>query len=66
MYSYNINTFNEFIIQRQGDKRSGRGSEKNGSICKQCCPVAFIAEQAGGKASDGKNRIMNIKTESLH
>lgn len=32
----------------------------------ECCPIAFIAEQAGGKASDGKNRIMDIKPQSLH
>jgi fructose-1,6-bisphosphatase I len=29
--------------------------------------MAFIAEQAGGKASDGRgNRILDIKPESLH
>jgi len=33
----------------------------------ECNPMAFIAEQAGGKASDGKgNRILDIKPESLH
>ncbi len=29
-------------------------------------PLAFIAEQAGGKATDGKNRILEIKPEELH
>jgi len=29
-------------------------------------PMAFIIEQAGGKASDGENRILDIKPESLH
>lgn len=29
-------------------------------------PLAFIAEQAGGKATDGKNRILAIKPEELH
>jgi fructose-1,6-bisphosphatase I len=29
-------------------------------------PMAFIVEQAGGKASDGKQRIMEIHPESLH
>lgn len=28
--------------------------------------LAFIIEQAGGKASDGKRRILDIKPESLH
>ncbi len=32
----------------------------------ECNPLAWIAEQAGGKASDGKNRILDIKPESLH
>ncbi|VTP60004.1 Fructose-1,6-bisphosphatase class 1 [Serratia rubidaea] len=26
----------------------------------ECNPMAFLAEQAGGKASDGKNRILDI------
>ncbi len=29
-------------------------------------PLAFIAEQAGGMASNGKQRILDIKPESLH
>jgi fructose-1,6-bisphosphatase I len=32
----------------------------------ECNPIAFIAEQSGGKASDGRKRIMEIKPESLH
>lgn len=32
----------------------------------ECNPVAFIIEQAGGKASDGKNRIMEIQPTELH
>jgi fructose-1,6-bisphosphatase I len=29
-------------------------------------PLAFIVEQAGGRASDGKNRILEIVPKSLH
>lgn len=29
-------------------------------------PLAFIVEQAGGKASDGYHRILNIQPKSLH
>lgn len=29
-------------------------------------PIAFIAEQAGGLATNGKNRILEIKPKSLH
>ncbi len=32
----------------------------------ECNPMAFIAEQAGGKASDGKTRILDIDPTELH
>lgn len=32
----------------------------------ECNALAFIVEQAGGKATDGRNRILDIKPESLH
>ena len=32
----------------------------------ECNPLAFIAEQAGGVASDGYSSIMNLKPHSLH
>jgi fructose-1,6-bisphosphatase I len=32
----------------------------------ECNPIAFITEQAGGKASDGFSRIMEIEPDSLH
>ena len=32
----------------------------------ECNPLAFLVEQAGGKASDGFNRILDIKPTSLH
>jgi fructose-1,6-bisphosphatase I len=32
----------------------------------ECSPMAFIAEQAGGKASDGFTRIMEIQPTELH
>lgn len=32
----------------------------------ECNPLAFIAEQAGGLASTGKDRILNITPEALH
>ncbi len=32
----------------------------------ECKPVAFIAEQASGKASDGFNRILDLQPGSLH
>lgn len=32
----------------------------------ECNPMAFIAEQAGGKASDGFKRVMDIQPTELH
>ena len=32
----------------------------------ECNPMAFIAEQANGKASDGTTRIMDIQPTELH
>jgi len=32
----------------------------------ECNPIAFIAEQAGGKASDGHNRILDLEPDSAH
>lgn len=32
----------------------------------ECNPMAFITEQAGGKASDGYRRILDIKPNELH
>ena len=32
----------------------------------ECNPMAFLAEQAGGKASDGYNRILEIQPTELH
>ncbi|MCB2187378.1 MAG: class 1 fructose-bisphosphatase [Deltaproteobacteria bacterium] len=32
----------------------------------ECSPLAFVAEQAGGAASDGQKRIMEIEPDELH
>ncbi len=32
----------------------------------ECNPMAFLAEQAGGKASDGQHRILDLTPETLH
>ncbi|WP_185872329.1 class 1 fructose-bisphosphatase [Blattabacterium cuenoti] len=32
----------------------------------ECNPIAFLTEQAGGKASDGKNSILDIEPKELH
>jgi len=32
----------------------------------ECNPMAFIVEAAGGRASNGKKRILEVKPETLH
>lgn len=32
----------------------------------ECNPLSFIVEQAGGKATNGSIRIMEMQPESLH
>ena len=32
----------------------------------ECNPVAFIVEQAGGGASTGRERVMDLQPASLH
>jgi fructose-1,6-bisphosphatase I len=32
----------------------------------ECNPMAFLIEQAGGKATDGKNRILDLLPQELH
>ena len=46
----------------------GTSKNPNGKLrlLYECKPIAYIAEQAGGKASDGSRRIMEIMPESLH
>ncbi|HEY3215218.1 MAG TPA: class 1 fructose-bisphosphatase [Candidatus Eisenbacteria bacterium] len=35
-------------------------------ILYECAPLAFVAEQAGGTASDGTRRILDLEPQSLH
>lgn len=46
------------------------GTKKNPAgklrLLYECIPMAFIAEQAGAKASDGYRRILDIKPEHIH
>lgn len=32
----------------------------------ECNPMAFLAEQAGGTATDGKRRILEIEPQEIH
>ncbi len=46
-----------------GDKRNVKGKLR---LMYECNPMSFIVEAAGGRATDGKKRILEIQPESLH
>nr|WP_297306558.1 class 1 fructose-bisphosphatase [uncultured Flavobacterium sp.] len=51
------------IYMYPGIKKNPNGKLR---LLYECNPFAFIIEQAGGKASDGLNRIMEIEPKELH
>ena len=46
--------------------KSSKNSDGKLRLLYECNPMAFLAEQANGKASDGFNRIMDIQPLELH
>jgi fructose-1,6-bisphosphatase I len=46
--------------------KSSKSSNGKLRLLYECNPMAFLAEQAKGKASDGFNRIMDIEPTELH
>ena len=51
------------IYAYPGDKSSPSGKLR---LLFECAPLAFIAEQASGSASDGSTRIRDLEPEQLH
>jgi fructose-1,6-bisphosphatase I len=51
------------IFMYPSDSRNPNGKLR---LMYECNPMAFIVEQAGGRATNGKKRIMEIKPEKLH
>jgi fructose-1,6-bisphosphatase I len=51
------------IFMYPADSRSPHGKLR---LMYECNPMAFIVEAAGGRATDGKQRILDIKPEKLH
>ncbi|MCO5561663.1 hypothetical protein L7F22_015284 [Adiantum nelumboides] len=45
------------------DKKSKNGKLR---LLYECAPMSFLAEQAGGKGSDGHKRILDIHPEQVH
>lgn len=46
-----------------GDRKNPNGKLR---LLYEAAPLAFVAEQAGGAASDGRKRIMDLAPEALH
>lgn len=51
------------IFMYPGDKNNPEGKLR---LMYECNPMAFIFEHAGGRASNGKQRILEIQPSSLH
>ena len=51
------------IFSYPGDKKNPEGKLR---LVYECNPMAFIVEQAGGRASNGKQRILDIQPSTLH
>lgn len=47
------------------DSRKGKSRGKLRYLC-EASPLAFVAENAGGAATDGHNRILDITPTTLH
>jgi fructose-1,6-bisphosphatase I len=46
-----------------GDEKNPQGKLR---LTYECAPLAFVAEQAGGRASTGEQRILEIQPANLH
>jgi len=51
------------IFMYPADSRNPNGKLR---LMYECNPMAFLIEQAGGRATDGKNRILEIQPKTLH
>lgn len=51
------------IFMYPGNKKNPRGKLR---LLYECAPMAYIIEQAGGMASDGKQPVLDIKPKELH
>ena len=51
------------IFLYPGDRKNPKGKLR---LLYECAPMAFLAEQAGGAATDGRRRILDLVPEALH
>jgi fructose-1,6-bisphosphatase I len=52
-----------FLYPQDARPRYGRGRLR---MIYECAPIAFLLEQAGGLATDGQTRILDLAPEGLH
>jgi fructose-1,6-bisphosphatase I len=48
------------------DAGGGKGASGKLRLLYECHPLAYVVEQAGGRASDGRRAILDIVPDSLH
>jgi len=51
------------VFMYPADAKTGRGKLR---LLYECAPMAFLAEQAGGAATTGRGRIMDVRPTELH
>lgn len=51
------------IFMYPGDKKNPSGKLR---LLYECNPIAFVVEQAGGLATTGKGRVMEVQPDTLH
>ncbi len=54
------------VFYYPADSKDGKESNGKLRLVYECAPMAFLAEQAGGAASSGGQRILDIQPSSLH
>ncbi|MEZ4836662.1 MAG: hypothetical protein R2873_32505 [Caldilineaceae bacterium] len=54
------------VFYYPADSKDGKMSVGKLRLVYECAPMAFLAEQAGGAASDGVNRLLDLQPSSLH
>jgi fructose-1,6-bisphosphatase I len=60
---FHRNLVNGGVFLYPGDSVNRAGKLR---LLYECAPMAFIAEQAGGAATDGVTRILDLQPEALH
>ena len=60
---FHRNLVNGGIFMYPADSKNRNGKLR---VLYEACPMAFIAEHAGGLATDGRSRILDITTTELH